>query len=212
MPGLKIFDLRCANFGTKDNVLQIFNDLKIPEPLENNHVKEAIIDYGVFKKGKRSTVESPIPNQHKRCFVSGRIFRFNEEPRRSPGGDLRRGNQITHWSEVAAQFAARLFHTLRVQTASRELHKKFAVRGGKIDKPCIFVLDDVPAKPKIVRGQSELGCKNIHCADRQESKRGVASSKTVNDFVNGAVATRGHDFSISFRCGETCQRFGFAAA
>src|ERR1700736_1698335 len=107
MPRLKIFDLRCANFGTKDNVLQIFNDLKIPEPFENNDVKETIIDYGVFKKGKRSTVESPVPNQHERCFVGGRIFRFNEEPRGSPGGDLRRGNKIPHGAEVAAQFLAR---------------------------------------------------------------------------------------------------------
>src|ERR1700756_953082 len=56
-PGLKILDLRRANLGTENDVLQIFDDLEVAEALENNHVKQAVIDHSLFEKGKWSAVK-----------------------------------------------------------------------------------------------------------------------------------------------------------
>lgn len=37
--GLKVFNFRNANVGAKHNVMEVFNDLEKPEPLEYNHIK-----------------------------------------------------------------------------------------------------------------------------------------------------------------------------
>src|SRR6266705_3562981 len=49
---LEIFNLLHANVGTKYYVLQIFDDLEITEPFEDDDVQKAIVDHGVFKKWK----------------------------------------------------------------------------------------------------------------------------------------------------------------
>jgi len=62
-PGLEIFNLRHANVGTKYYVLQVFDDLEIPEPLEDDDVLKAIVDHGVFKKWKSAAIEAYVADQ-----------------------------------------------------------------------------------------------------------------------------------------------------
>src|SRR6266480_4659412 len=81
-PGLEIFDLGHTNVGTKHDILQIFDDLKIAKALEYDHVQKTVIDHGMLKKGKRPAVQSTIAHQDERSFVDCGILRLNEEPGR----------------------------------------------------------------------------------------------------------------------------------
>ena len=72
--GLEIFDLGHTNVGTKHDVLQIFDDLKIAETLKNDNVQETVIDHGVLKKWKRSAVQAAVADEDERPFVNGGIL------------------------------------------------------------------------------------------------------------------------------------------
>ena len=83
---------------------------------------------------------------------------------------------------------------MSIQSDAGELDKKFLVRLRKIDSPRAIALNDVPAEFEIVDRQPQLVRENIHGADGQKPERRVGAGETVHDFVNGAVATRCHDF------------------
>jgi hypothetical protein len=68
LPRLKIFDFRNLNVGAEYNVLEISDDFEIAEPLEDDDVKQAIIDDGLFKKRERPSVKAPVSDEHKRSL------------------------------------------------------------------------------------------------------------------------------------------------
>jgi len=62
---LEIFDLGNPDLGAEYDILEILDDFQIAEPLEHDHVKEAIIDDGALEKRKRSAVEATVSDENK---------------------------------------------------------------------------------------------------------------------------------------------------
>src|ERR1700719_2787002 len=146
MPGLEIFDLRRSNFRAENDILQVFDDLKIPDPLENDDVKQAVIDNGVFEKRKWPAVESAVADQQKRSFVDRSVLRLNRQTRWPADGDLGGGDQVTHRPEVPPKRIAGFLEHLGVKTYAAQLHKKLLIRERQIDETCFVVLNHAPAK------------------------------------------------------------------
>jgi hypothetical protein len=62
-PGLEIFNLRDVNVGTKYHILEIFNDLELAEPLEDDDVQQTVVDHCLFKKWKWAAIEPPVADK-----------------------------------------------------------------------------------------------------------------------------------------------------
>ena len=53
---------------------------------------------------------------------------------------------------------------------------------------------------------------DIHRAEREQSEGNVSPRDSVHDFIDGAVASRGHNFFITFRGRMARHHFRFACA
>src|SRR3984893_3279664 len=131
----------------------------------------------MFKKRKRSAIESSISHEYERAFVDLKIFRFNRELGRDACGNLRRLNEITEWSKTAFQAQAGFLNHLRVESNAGELRKVLLIGPRKIDKAGVSVLNDIPAKSEVVCGKTKLGGKDIHCSERQKAENHVRSGQ-----------------------------------
>src|SRR5437763_17099984 len=76
--GLEIFDLGNANIGTKHDVLQVFDDFEITQTFEDDYIQKAVIERGVFEKGKGAAIQTSIAHQDKRTFIDRRVLALNE--------------------------------------------------------------------------------------------------------------------------------------
>ena len=209
---MKVFDFRGSNFRTENNILQIFDDFQVTEAFEDNHVEQAIIVHGMFKKRKRSAVEPAITDQDKRTFVDRGVFGFDHQTRRTTSRDLRRRDKITDRPEIAPQSIAGLFDNLRVQAHAAELDKELSVRERKIDQPRAVSLNDAPTGIQIVCRETNFIGKDIHRPHRKNAQCRFAVCNSVNDFVNRAIAARSDNFAIPFFRRAPGARFGFADA
>src|ERR1700736_1459635 len=63
--GLEIFNLGDANVRTKYDVLQVFDDLKITEPLEDNDVKKTVIKRNTLEEWKRPAIQAAVRHKNK---------------------------------------------------------------------------------------------------------------------------------------------------
>src|SRR3954466_763038 len=86
---LKIFDLRQSNFGTEENLLQVVDDVEIPELLEDDHIQQPIIDDGLLEEWKRAAIASAVSDEDKRSLLHRGVGRFDEKARRFACCDLR---------------------------------------------------------------------------------------------------------------------------
>src|ERR1700730_7406366 len=60
---LEILDLGNTNVRTKHDILQIFDDLKITEPLEDNDVEKTVIECRTLKNGNGPPYKRPLPTR-----------------------------------------------------------------------------------------------------------------------------------------------------
>ena len=109
-------------------------------------------------------------------------------------------------AETAFESQAGLLHDLGVESHAGELDKAFSVRARKIDEPHVLALNHVPAKLKVVRRQTELHGKDVHCTDWEQSQCDIASGETVDHLVDSTVAAGRNDFSKPLLYGLPGQR------
>src|SRR5262245_61245811 len=63
---LEIFDFGQTNLRAEDDVLHVLDDLEIAELLENDNVKQAVVNHGVLEKWERPAIKPSITHQDKR--------------------------------------------------------------------------------------------------------------------------------------------------
>ena len=149
--------------------MEILDDFQIAEPLEDDHIKQTIIDDSVFKKWERPSVKTPVADKNERSFFNGSFLGFDEQLRGLAGGDLRCGDKIAERTKAAFECEAGLFHHLRVQSHPGELDKVSSVRNRQIDLPDICFFDDVPAASEVVQREAELHRKDVYTAHREHA-------------------------------------------
>ena len=88
--GLKILQLRHADGGAEDDLLQITNNVEIADSLEYDDIEQAIVDEGAFEEWEWSTIKATISDENEGAFHDFRAFQLNHEVRGRSGGDLRR--------------------------------------------------------------------------------------------------------------------------
>ena len=57
---LKIFNLGSANVRAEYDILQILDDFQIAEPLEHDHIEQAIIDDGALEKWEWHSIKASV--------------------------------------------------------------------------------------------------------------------------------------------------------
>src|SRR5262245_50756668 len=108
--------------------MQVFNDFEKSEPLEQNHIKQTVIDGSLFKKRKRSAVETTVANKHKRSFPYWRVLRLNGQFRRLARCDVCGGDKITEWAKTALKREGGFFDGLRIKPNAAQLHEVPSIR------------------------------------------------------------------------------------
>ena len=61
-------------------------------------------------------------------------------------------------------------------------------------------------------GQAELGCEDVHRANREETQCGIASGQTIDHFIDGAITTSRDNFVKAFLSGPAGHAFSFPRA
>src|SRR6266566_94595 len=102
------------------------------------------------KKRKWSAVVATVSDKNKRSFFNRGVLRFDEQPWRPTGGDLRGGDEVTQRTEIAFESGTGFFDDLGIESDAGELDKMFSIRARKIDKACMSLLNDVPTRLEVV--------------------------------------------------------------
>src|SRR6266404_7008388 len=164
----------------------------------------------MFKKRKWAAIVATVSDKNKRSFFNRCVLRLDEQSWRLAGGDLRGGDEVTQWTEIAFESGAGLLDDLGIESDAGELDKMFFICTGKIDEACMSFLNDVPTRLEVMQWQTEFGCENIDCANRQQAEHGGAASQTIYNFIDCAVAARRYDLLETFAHGVTRECFRFA--
>src|SRR5438045_1967760 len=118
--------------------------------------------------------------------------------RRRARSDLCRGNEIAQRAKTAFESQTGFFHRLCVESNPGELDEVFSVCAWQINCAGVSITNNSPALPQISRGQAKFGGKDVDRADRQQTKRGRATGKTIYDLIDRAIAARRYDSRVSF--------------
>src|SRR5437773_809462 len=110
---LEIFDLARRDLRGEHDILQIQDDIDVIQPLENDHIEQAIVHDRLLEEREPSAIQPPVSHQHERSFARDGFLRFDPQNGRCPRGDLHRGDQVTQRAEIAFEGAAGFFHDLR---------------------------------------------------------------------------------------------------
>src|SRR5678816_1386315 len=86
---LKIFHLPRGDIGSKNDVLQILDQLEVSEILEDEDIEQTVIDDRVFEKREWTAIKAPIANQDEGSFFRSRVLRFDRQPRWATASNLR---------------------------------------------------------------------------------------------------------------------------
>src|SRR2546423_2642384 len=165
--GLKILQLRHADGGAEDDLLQITNNLEITDSLEYDDIEQPIVDEGAFEEWEWSTINATISDENKGAFYDFRTFRLDHEVRGRSGGDLRRRNKIAQRAKAAFKGHAGLLYRLGVKSDAGELHKMFSIRVWQINRAGMSIRDNLPALLQVAGRQTEFGGKDVDSTDRQ---------------------------------------------
>src|SRR6266513_1659359 len=114
--GLKVLQLRHADGGAEDHILQVTNNVEITDSLKDDDIEQAVVDKGAFEERERSTIKATISDEDEGAFHGFRAFRFNDKMRGRAGGDLRSRNKVTERAEAAFEGQACLFHRLGIES------------------------------------------------------------------------------------------------
>ena|SRR5436190_4502788 len=123
------------------------------------------------------------------------------------GSDLRGGNEVAQRAKTAFESQTGFFHRLSVESNSGELDEVFSVCVWQINCAGVAITNNSPALPQISRGQAQFGGKDIDSADRQQTKRGRATGKTIYDLVDRAIAARRYNSPVSVPRSFAGERF-----
>ena len=170
------------------------NSRQIPEQfprtefLKHANIQQTVVEFCTRENPHFPTVIPAIANQHRHAGHAGRNFhrRVNRPQHFQPGYD------VTQWPDFLFQFQTHRANGAGVEANTGELHK-IAFLSGKlrtteIDGACSSGLQHAPRSGKI-RRNPEFFCENVHRPERQNTER--LDGDSVDDFVNGAIATGG---------------------
>ena len=206
---LEIFHLRRRDLRGEHDILQIPDDIDVIQPLENDHIEQAVVHNRLLEEREPAAIQPPVSYQHERSFPCDCLLRFDPQNGRGPRGDLHSGNQITERAKIAFESAARFFHGLRIEAHAGELDEMFAIGPWQVHAVSFVLLDNFPATREIVDRQTQLGREDVHRAERQDSERDVVPGDTVYDLVDRSIAARRHDAFVTLRDGISREELSF---
>src|SRR5438874_4764743 len=164
--GLKILQLRHADGGAENHLLQITNNFEITDSLKYDDIEQTVVDEGPFEEREWSTVKATVSDEDEGAFHGLRPFRLNYELRGRSGGDLRRRNKIAERGEAACTGDAGFLHRLGVEPDAGELYEMFSIRTGQINRAGVSIANNLPALIQVTGRQTKFGGKDIDRADR----------------------------------------------
>lgn len=109
------------------------------------------------------------------------------------GGDLHECEKVTERTERPLGVGCGFANHLGIQPDSGELDEVGIIGSRQINGNDFALLDDLPSGFEIPEWNTNLGGKDIHRANRKNSKAHGRSADSVNDFVERAVSTSGYD-------------------
>ncbi len=202
---LKVDDILEMQMRPEGDVLKVSHDVEDTEVLENQDVEPPIVDPGFAKDGEGTAIVAPVAEENEGAFVLniGSALRegaVNPEQRGLPHGDLRGAEEVAQGAEGFLGGPAGLLNDLGVEPDAGELDKGMAVGKGEVDLAGVSGADDLPAGPEIP-GDAEFFGEDVHGAGGQQAKGGLGAGETVDDFVDGPIASGGDDAGVALRHG-----------
>jgi len=101
--------------------------------------------------------------------------------------------QVAERTESLLAFGVRFLNHLGIQPHSRQLHKIFTICARQIDLMDLPALNNFPCGAEVVLGDAQFCGEDVHCADRQNAKGDSAVAHAPDDFVHGAISSRGNN-------------------
>src|SRR4029077_4072733 len=120
-------DFRDADLGAEYNVLEVFDYFQIAESFEQDHIKQSIIENGLFKERERSAIKPSVADQNKRPSLHRSVIRFDEQSRRLPRRNLRCGDEIAQRPEASFEREAGFFYHLSVEADAGKLDEVLSI-------------------------------------------------------------------------------------
>ncbi len=166
--------------------------------LKDQNIEQAIEEARPLENRKRPAVKPPVSDEREGTLADSPAFGFQHHAGWLVRGDLNESEKVTERAERPFGIGCGFADDLGVQPYPGELDEMRIVGFGEVDFHDLTLFDHTPSTLEVSLGNAQLRSKNIHAADRKNSKTHRGAADAVDDFIKRAITSRCDDDLKSF--------------